>query len=120
LAKRPRHTMDPQSTVVLDRVLTILALGAVAIWRIRNNAPLGDWRTLMVIGIGLLGAALFIELWEELTGEELWDALTFNFPTRKGSFGISRRCLGLAYVFLGAGAIEFISKHRLPRVREDE
>ena len=107
LLKRPRHTVDPQSTVVFDRLLTLLALGAVVLWRIRNDTPLGDWRTLMVIGIALLGAAFFMDLWDELTCQELWDALTFNFPMRKSNFGISRRCLGLGYVFLGAGAIEF-------------
>lgn len=100
--------MDPQSTVVFDRVLTLLALGTVAIWRIRNDTSLGDWRTLTVIGMCLLGVALFIGLWKELTDQELWHALTFDFPMRKGSFGISRRCLGLAYVFLGTGVIEFI------------
>jgi hypothetical protein len=106
----PRQIMDMESTAGFDRVLTIMAIAGAAIWRIRTNTSLGDWRVLVAVGLGFLGAVFFIVHWEGLTGQELWDSLKFNFPIGKGNFGISRRCLGLAYVFLGVGAIEFIKQ----------
>jgi len=109
--------MDMQPTAGFDRALTIMALVAAVIWRIRTSTALGDWRILLVIGFGFLGAVFFIVNREGLTGQELLDSLKFNFPIEKGNFGISRRCLGLAYVFLGVGAFEFIKRASTPRAR---
>jgi hypothetical protein len=109
--------MDIQPTAGFDRALTIMALAAAVIWRIRTNTALGDWRILTVIGSGFLGVVFFILTRDALTGQELMDSLTFNFPIEKGTFAISRRCLGLAYVFLGVGAFELIKRASTPRAR---
>jgi hypothetical protein len=66
LGQERRRLLSSFSYTQVVRALILIALAAMAIWRLRSQAPVRDWRPVTLVGLGFFGTAVLILRWQGL------------------------------------------------------